>query len=190
MKQIIILALLTASLFGSLYNKNYDLDNEMESNYLDQTNLYMVDEDVSLEVVNAFTDDGFKLPDSDSWMYIIDYYKAIVIAYEYKDYDSIERVLKTMSKKYNDGMSQYNLGHLYDLGLVSTVGNESANDWFLKSVDNGYLASEMLNQLTKGDTHWQVELLPSQGVLYYTDDTFTMQNQFGFLIAGIRNWVC
>jgi len=145
-------------------------------------NSYMLDFDVTKSYLENYLKLGFLTPEEDSWLYIIDYHKAAILAVQAEDYKAVQRVWETVAKKYDDEVSQYNLGRLYELQLIPDLDNELAIYWYSKAERNiktSNLSDETLEQNISNI--WQFKKLDEIGIVYYTYGSSGAQNQFGFL---------
>ncbi len=182
MKVLFILLLSVMIMFGSLYQKPIELDLSIKE-YVD-LNIHMIDTDISKYDLTNYVRQGFLVPDQKSWIYIIDYHQAAIIAIEAKDYQSAERVWKGLSEKYDDSVAQYNLGRIYELQLLSNGDMEQSISWYKKAVDKGYEpAIDVLESLQqqKATDIWNITEIPEVGVVYTTYGSTSYENQFGFL---------
>ena len=184
MKIIFILLLLVMTMFGSLYQKPIDVELDLSiKDYVD-FNIHMTDIDISKSDLANYFRQGFLVPDQESWIYIIDYHQATIIAIEAKDYQSAERVWKDLSEKYDDSVAQYNLGRIYELQLLSNGDMERSISWYQKAADKGYEpAIDVLDSLRqqKSLDVWNITEIPGVGVVYTTYGSTSYENQFGFM---------
>ena len=174
---VFILFMYTLSI-GSVFLKETNIDQELQLKKDIFLNSYMLDQDVSESDLKMFLELGFIAPDEDSWLYIIDYHKASIIAIGVQDYLSAQRVWEKVATKYDDKISQYNLSHLYALGLLPDTDHIKEKYWRNK------IEIESKNLISQENTvqHWEIRQVDGVGIIYETTGENGLNyNSFGFI---------
>ena len=181
LKAVLIIYLLTISLFGSLYQKQIDIGNTVLLNNI-KVPQYMLDKKIDEKVLSKYINQGFLLPSEEN-VHIVKKHQAAIVAIDSNKYFRARSIWVFLSAQYNDMVAQYNLGLIFELQLLSKGDDKDAEKWYQKAADQDYEpAVEALERLHEEEVaEWNIFEIPEVGVVYTTYALQAKEMQFGFI---------